>query len=125
MENQKKWFAVDVMLAPEAVEAIELALNEAGADGTEYSTLGKKEIGDTVSVIGYFEKKPNLEIIENEIKTSLTIHNLRSDSIKEIVLREVENEDWLAEWKKHWRPTETAKFIVAPSWSEIEASDKI
>ncbi len=125
MENQKTWFAARVSLAPEAVEAVELGLNEAGADGTEYSTLGKKEIGETVSVVGYFEEKPDLETIESEIKNSLAIHNLPFDSIKEIVLREVENEDWLAEWKKHWRPTETAKFIVAPTWSEIETTDKI
>jgi len=125
MENQKTWFAVDVSLAPEAVEAVELGLNEAGANGTEYSTLGKKEIGETVSVVGYFDEKPNLKTIESEIKNSLTIYNLPPDSINEIALREVENHDWLAEWKKHWRPTETAKFIVAPTWSEIETTDKI
>lgn len=125
MENQKTWFAVDVSLAPEAVEAVEFGLNEAGANGTEYSTLGKKEIGETVSVVGYFDEKPNLETIESEIKNSLTIYNLPLDSINEIALREVENHDWLAEWKKHWRPTETAKFIVAPTWSEIETTDKI
>jgi ribosomal protein L11 methyltransferase len=125
MENQKKWFAVDVSLVPEAVEAVEFGLNEAGAEGTEYSTLGKKEIGETVSVVGYFDEKPNLKAIESEIKNSLTIYNLPFDSIKEIALREVENHDWLAEWKKHWRPTETAKFIVAPTWSEIETTDKI
>ncbi|HEX8196771.1 MAG TPA: 50S ribosomal protein L11 methyltransferase [Pyrinomonadaceae bacterium] len=125
MENQKTWFAVDVFIKPAAVEAVEFGLNEAGANGTEYSTLGKKEIGETVSVIGYFDEKPNLETIENEIKNSLAIYNLPFDLINEIVLREVENHDWLAEWKKHWRPTETAKFIVAPTWSEIETTDKI
>ncbi|HYP51408.1 MAG TPA: 50S ribosomal protein L11 methyltransferase, partial [Pyrinomonadaceae bacterium] len=123
--NQKTWFAVDVFIKPAAVEAVEFGLNEAGASGTEYSTLGKKEIGETVSVVGYSDEKPNLETIESEIKNSLTIYNLPLDSINEIVLREVENHDWLAEWKKHWRPTETAKFIVAPTWSEIETTDKI
>lgn len=125
MENQKTWFAVDVSLAPDAVEAVESALNEAGADGTEYSTLGKKEIGETVSVVGYFTEKPDLRIVKSEIENSLAIYNLPSESIKKIVSREVENEDWLAEWKKHWRPTETAQFIVAPSWSEIENTSKI
>jgi ribosomal protein L11 methyltransferase len=125
MENQKTWFAVDVLLAPAAVEAVEFGLTEAGADGTEYSTLGKHEIGETVSVIGYFDEKPNLKTIETEIKSSLTIHDLPVDSITEIGLREIVNQDWLAEWKKHWRPTETVKFVVAPTWSEVEAADKI
>lgn len=125
MENQQRWFAVDVLLQPEAVEAVEFALNEAGANGTEYNTLGKKEIGEIVSVVGYFDDEPELENLETEIKNSLIIYNLPFDLIKKISARAVENQDWLAEWKKHWRPTETAKFIVAPTWSEIEKRDKI
>lgn len=125
MENQQRWFAVDVLLQPEAVEAVEFALNEAGANGTEYNTLGKKEIGEIVSVVGYFDDEPGLENLETEIKNSLIIYNLPFDLIKKISARAVENQDWLAEWKKHWRPTETAKFIVAPTWSEIEKRDKI
>jgi ribosomal protein L11 methyltransferase len=39
--------------------------------------------------------------------------------------REIENQDWLAEWKKHWQPTETKKFIVAPTWAEVENTEKI
>lgn len=125
MENQKTWFAVDVLLAPEAVEAVEFGLNEAGASGTEYSTLGKKEIGETACVIGYFDEKPDLQATETEIKKSLTIYDLPLDSVKEISSREIENQDWLAEWKKHWRPTETAKFVIAPVWSKIENTGKI
>jgi ribosomal protein L11 methyltransferase len=33
--------------------------------------------------------------------------------------REVEGRDWLAEWKKGWRPTEVGRFVVAPPWSEV------
>jgi ribosomal protein L11 methyltransferase len=39
--------------------------------------------------------------------------------------REVENEDWLAEWKRHWKPTPVGKFIIAPPWSDVVPSDKI
>lgn len=45
--------------------------------------------------------------------------------MKEFSLRTVENRDWLAEWKKHWQPTETAQFIIAPTWSEVENTNKI
>ena len=37
----------------------------------------------------------------------------------------MENADWLYEWKKHWKPTETGRFIVAPPWEEVAAGDKI
>ncbi|HZH33218.1 MAG TPA: 50S ribosomal protein L11 methyltransferase [Pyrinomonadaceae bacterium] len=122
---EQTWYAVDVRIEPAAVEAVENGLSEAEATGTEYSTLGKKEIGETVVVVGYFEEQPDLERIETEIKKSLTVCGLPYNAVKEISAREVENQDWNAEWKKHWQPTETQKFIVAPSWSEIRESEKI
>lgn len=125
MNKEKKWFAVDVTLARVAVEAVEYALSEAGASGTEYSTLGLKEIGETVAVIGYFDEQPPLENVKAEIENALTIYNLPIDSVKEISSREVENQDWLAEWKKNWKPTETEKFIIAPVWSEVGETKKI
>lgn len=125
MSKQKNWFAVDIKLSPVAVEAVEYALSEAGADGTEYSTLGLKEIGETVTVIGYFQEQPDLENIKTEIENALAIYNLPPDSVKEMSLRTVENQDWLAEWKKNWRPTETEKFIIAPVWSEVSDTKKI
>jgi len=36
-------------------------------------------------------------------------------------LREIENQDWLAEWKQNWQPVEVGRFIVAPTWSEIKS----
>ena len=117
MNNQKIWYAVDVMLPPAAVEAVEYALSEAGAGGTEYSTLGVKEIGKIVAVVGYFDEAPDLKNIKAEIENALLIYNLPADSVTGISAREVENKDWLAEWKKNWKPTETENFIIAPVWS--------
>src|SRR5205085_3138018 len=39
--------------------------------------------------------------------------------------RVVEEIDWLAEWKKHWQPTEVGRFVIAPPWQEIDPGDKI
>ena len=44
---------------------------------------------------------------------------------KDITFRKVENADWLAEWKKHWRPTESGRFVVAPPWASVDAKDKL
>ncbi len=40
-------------------------------------------------------------------------------------LREVENRDWLEEWKKNWQPVEVGRFIVAPPWTKLDAADRI
>jgi ribosomal protein L11 methyltransferase len=35
----------------------------------------------------------------------------------------VEETDWLAEWKKHWRPTRVGRFLIAPSWENVNDVD--
>ena len=125
MSDQKKWFAVDVLVDTDAAEAVEFALNEAGALGTEIDILGKKQSVETLTVVGYFNEEIGVETLQNELSEALRIYNFSDDAVKNFVWRKVENKDWLAEWKKHWRPTETAKFVIAPTWENIESTEKI
>jgi ribosomal protein L11 methyltransferase len=120
----KTWFAVDVSADPAASDAVEYAFNVAEAVGTEINIFRKDKTED-VCVIGYFDAEPDVEAISAAINDALQIHGLRSGSIRSTTVRDVENADWLAEWKKHWKPTELGKFIVAPPWAEIGETDKI
>ena len=122
--SEQKWFSLEITVDIKAVEAIEFALNELDSPGTEINNLGKLQT-ETVCVIGYFNEKPTAEILHKQTNEALQIYGCSNDVIKKIEWREVENKDWLAEWKKHWKPTETRKFIIAPSWEKIENSDKI
>jgi ribosomal protein L11 methyltransferase len=122
--NQNYW-AVTVKASKNAIDAVEFALSEAGAEGTELDLLGKKQTEEIVSIVGYFSHQPEEESVRGWLKNGVEIYDLPESSIAEIEISGVENLDWLAEWKKHWRPTETARFVVAPSWSEIETADKI
>lgn len=116
------WYALDVLIEPEAREAVEYALMEAGSLGTEE---GKKEEG-LLTVTAYFDSVPDRQKIRDELLNALQIYNLPSSSARDMTLREVENRDWLGEWKANWQPVEVGeKFIIAPPWSEIEAEDKI
>ena len=123
-ENQENWLALEITVVSEASEAIEFALNELDALGTEINNLGKKQT-ETLCVIGYFNKKPNEENLQNYLTEALRIYGFPGDAIKNSEWREVENTDWLAEWKKHWKPTVTEKFIIAPTWENVENSEKI
>jgi len=123
-DNQKCWFAVEITVDSRAIEAIEFALNELDALGTEINNLGKKPT-KTVCVVGYFNKPPSDKIIQTQLDEALRIYDFTSDAVKEISRRNVENTDWLAEWKKHWKPTVTEKFIIAPTWESVEDTDKI
>jgi ribosomal protein L11 methyltransferase len=111
---KRLWYALDVTTEPAALEAVQYALMEAGAMGTEVSTTSK-------TVTAYFDSSPDHEKLRNELHNSLTIYSLPSSSVTNMLVREVAEQDWLAEWKKDWQPVEIGeRFIVAPSWSEIQ-----
>jgi len=121
-KNQESWFTLEITVDSEAIEAVEFALNELDALGTEINHLGKKQT-ETVCVIGYFNERQNEKIVQTQIIEALRIYDFKANSVKTISWSEIENKDWLEEWKKHWQPTKTGKFIIAPTWSKVDAGE--
>jgi ribosomal protein L11 methyltransferase len=109
-EQPSGWYALDVDIEPEAQEAVEYALMEAGALGTE--TMDRR-------VTAYFAETPNREHVRNELFEALRIYELPSSSVRDMNLREVAQRDWLEEWKQSWQPVEIGRFIIAPPWSDL------
>jgi ribosomal protein L11 methyltransferase len=124
VEKQKNWFALDVTVDAAACEAIEFGLNELGALGTEINNPGKG-VSENLCVIGYFSDIPADETARTELVEALRIYGFPPAAIRKIDSRRVENIDWLAEWKKHWKPTVTERFIIVPTWEKVEETDKI
>lgn len=123
MKNQN-WFAIEITVDAAASEAVEFALNELDCAGTEIDNL-RKNADAPVTVVGYFNEAPDAEIVRRQVNEALRIYGFAPDAIQNIEAREVENTDWLSEWKKHWRPTETARFIIAPTWEKLQNPKKI
>jgi ribosomal protein L11 methyltransferase len=123
-ENQKNWFALKITVDANASEAVEFAFNQLDALGTEINNLGVKQ-PEFLSVIGYFNEPPDSEKVEFELNEALRIYNFSSKVVCETDWRVIGNVDWLFEWKKHWKPTETEKFIIAPTWENVDHTDKI
>jgi ribosomal protein L11 methyltransferase len=113
--EKEKWYALDVDIEPQAREAVEYALGEAGASGSETTT----DFTGGTRIIGYFEGVPDRERIRGELFEALRIYELPSSSVRDMNVREVEQRDWLAEWKKNWQPVEVGLFIVSPPWSDL------
>jgi ribosomal protein L11 methyltransferase len=111
------WYAVDVEAAAAAREAVEYALMEAGALGTEERDAADAD--GLVAVAGYFETEPQVESVRAALLEALTIYGLASSDVRGLSLREVEGRDWLAEWKRNWKPAQVGRFVVAPPWSEV------
>jgi ribosomal protein L11 methyltransferase len=118
------WHALDLTLTARAREAVEYALMEAGAGGTEVAG----EEGEFVRVSAYFDSPPEVERVREELREALVVYGLDSSDVREMRHREVAARDWLAEWKRNWRPVEAgARFVVAPPWSELgdEAAGRV
>ncbi len=109
------WHELEIDAEPAAREAVEYALMEAGALGT----LTTVNTDGLIKVSGYFADTPNRESVRSALLEALRIYELPSSSVRDMNLREVENRDWLAEWKKNWQPVQVGRFIVAPPWTEI------
>lgn len=109
-EQPSGWYALDVELDEAAHEAVEYALMEAGALGTETTDRG---------VTAYFLETPNRERVRNELFEALRIYDLPSSSVRDMNLREVAQRDWLEEWKQNWQPVELGRFIIAPPWTNL------
>ncbi len=116
MSAQKTWHAVDVNLAAAAREAVEYALMEAGALGSETTD----EDGLMARVTAYFADAPDQEHVRACVDEALQIYDLPTSFVSDVQLREVAGRDWLGEWKKSWQPVAIGKrFIIAPPWSEV------
>lgn len=126
MNNLKaeKWIAVNITVRPEAAEAVEFALNSLDALGTSISF---RKIGQTESltVTGYFHEPPDSLVLQDELQYALRTYDFGMDAVLGVDNEEIQDADWLAEWKKHWKPTTIGRFVIAPPWTDIERGDKI
>jgi ribosomal protein L11 methyltransferase len=110
------WHALDLEVASAAREAVEYALMEAGALGTET----KQSDNQFLQVSGYFKLLPDRELVRAEIFEALRIYSLPTSAVRRLDAREVANQDWLSEWKKGWQPVQAGqRFIIAPPWTRV------
>lgn len=111
------WHALQVTVETEAREAVEYALMEAGALGTETVEWEHQ----LLRVKAYFNEIPDREHVRAELDEALRIYSLPSSLVRDIDHREVAGQDWLGEWEKSWQPFAVGeRFIIAPPWSEVE-----
>ena len=110
------WHALDLTVESESCEAVEYALMEAGALGTEAKQSGN----ELLQVTAYFRSLPDRERVRAELFEALRIYSLPPSAVRDMEVREVADQDWLSEWKKGWQPVEVGeRFIIAPPWTDI------
>ncbi len=123
-DSKQDWFSIEITAAPAAAEAIEFALNSLEAEGTAINHVRKGPTEDVV-VIGYFTELPSEDRVRDELHYGLRSYAHDEETITNITRKSVENADWLAEWKKHWKPTVIGRFVIAPPWESVDDHEKI
>jgi ribosomal protein L11 methyltransferase len=113
--KNSSWHALNVDSEAAAREAVEYALMEAGALGT----VTKDSADGLMRITGYFETIPDREQVRVELLEALRIYNLRTSSVRDMSIEQIDNRDWLEEWKKNWQPVIAGRFIIAPPWSDL------
>jgi ribosomal protein L11 methyltransferase len=111
----KTWQIVEAVVTSEAREATEYGLMEAGAVGTETNEI----VSGRVRVVGYFDEAAAIEPARARVLDALRIYGQSAEALAEYQTREIADQDWLAEWKRHWQPVEVGCFIIAPPWSPV------
>jgi len=106
----------------EGFSAIENILGELGAVGTS-----KEDFKEEVVVMkGYFEEeeltKEKLDFLKKRI-AQLADYDLNIGS-GEIIVKELEQEDWVNKWKKDIKPIKvTNKLVIKPTWEEYQSGE--
>lgn len=121
--SKKTWQVLEIYTDEEASEAVEFALNELDALGTEINHFGKK-VGDDFFVSGYFNERLDDEIVRRQLDEALNIYNFPPETAPKFVWNILDDENWLYEWRKYWSATETAKFVIAPTWEKVKINKK-
>ena len=85
------------------------------------STLSENRMTKRLSFGLIFHKSRNSRSIESVVREAFSSYT--GSALPSPTLTEVVQEDWLSEWKKHWKPTSVGRFVVAPPWSEVDESD--
>lgn len=117
---KERWFALHVFCDGAACEAIEYGLTETRADGTTTET----EADGTAHVTGFYRAPSFDEADMNErieaLHEALLVYGFNASSVFRFHFKEIEERDWMAEWKKNWQPVAVGRrFLIAPSWSEL------
>lgn len=138
------WKEVQITTTLEAEEAVVNAFYESGAQGVVIQTLqdvlllqndpkvnyideSLLEIDPNASIVrGYFSEVENTEEALHQLITA--VKNLPSCGLNpgncEMVITEVEEDDWANSWKKFYKPTKVSKSIVIkPTWEDYETAE--
>ena len=112
-------FGVEIINSAERVRHL-----KESAQFWDYADEKLFDVGDGVYVVFYVTKDASGERLLEDVKISIL--QLREDSSfskegigsLEVKIRAANDEAWLHEWKKHFKPLRVGKVLIVPEWEK-------
>ncbi|MDX2029771.1 MAG: 50S ribosomal protein L11 methyltransferase [Blastocatellia bacterium] len=122
----KIWHAIEVEIARvgETAATTQLwAFNTTGLEVSEDPTAP-----DFVTLRAWFNEAPDAKKLREQIVRGLKLIDLPEFALRRVEPMTIEEQDWLAEWKKGWEPILIGeRLMICPSWKreQVKETDRI
>jgi len=120
----RKWFAASFSAPADYAEALEFAVGSMNALGSEIG-MSRGQNDDPVQMTVYFDAPPDLSKLQQCMADSLLAYGLDPLSISTVEIKDIDDQDWLAEWKRHWKPVRIGRLVIAAPWHDVEDEDGV
>jgi ribosomal protein L11 methyltransferase len=117
--SEQVWHSLSLEVPLTAAEAVEFALNEVDALGTEVIDF-PKQAREIVTVTGYFDSLPAPAELQDALEYAFQVYSVDDRRLISTTTSQIENTDWLAEWKRYWKPSTIGNFVIAAPWHEVD-----
>ena len=129
---EARWLEISLVVNDELAEAVadvlgrfvsqgvvmerSVEFNDAEDEGTPYGP---------VRVSGYLPVDEQLENVRQQLEQGLWYLG-RIQPLPEPSYRTIEDQDWMAAWKQHYRPIPVGqKLMILPAWLSLDTEDRI
>lgn len=117
----KEWHAVEVEIARVGETAATTQLWAFNTTGLEVSEDPSKP--DFITLRAYFDEAPDVKKLQAQIVRGLKLMDLPDFALRKIEATTVQDQDWLAEWKKGYEAILIGKrILICPSWKREQAA---
>ncbi len=112
------WLKVEVTVSSEAVEALSPAMLSLSPSGIQVDSKD-----GAATLIIYVPKSYPLENIQATLKTALD--KISSEGLNaepaDIKVSSISDKNWVENYRKYFKPIRIGRFLIKPSWEEIQA----
>ncbi len=115
------WHAIEVEIARVGETAVTTQLWAFNTTGLEVSE--DPAAPDYVTLRAWFNEAPDVKKLREQIVRGLKLIDLPEFALRRIESTTIEEQDWLAEWKKGWEPILIGeRLMICPSWKREQAA---